>query len=239
MGSHRARVAGHATRGAGRRAGLSFAARAGREEAGREGPEPEGGHPDLRQASTQHGREIAEVFPAPQVDLYGSTEAGYLFVGEAFKDNSQVIDANAFIELVPWRAELPDVFQIYVTTRDREAMPLLRYHTGDIVQKFPTGFRLLGREGNLYFRADGSLVSPTDIDAALPADFRCWHYSLVQTGETRWDFHYVADHAPDHRAIETALAQLIGGGARVNAFRRRFIAPAASGKFALLKPLGR
>jgi phenylacetate-CoA ligase len=196
-------------------------------------------------ASTQHGRQIAEVFPAPQVDLYGSTEAGYLFVGEAFKDNSQVIDANAFIELVPWRptstgspqAELPDVFQIYVTTRDREAMPLLRYHTGDIVQTFPTGFRLLGREGNVYFRADGSLMSPTDIDAALPDDFRCWHYSLIQTGETRWDFHYVADHAPDHRAIEIALAQLIGDGARVNAFRRRFIAPAASGKFALLKPL--
>ena len=54
-------------------------------------------------ASTQHGRRIAEVFPAAQVDLYGSTEAGYLFVGEAFKDNSQVIDANAFVELVPWR----------------------------------------------------------------------------------------------------------------------------------------
>ena len=29
------------------------------------------------------------------------------------------------------------------------------------------GFRLLGREGNLFFRADGSLVSPTDVDAAL------------------------------------------------------------------------
>lgn len=190
-------------------------------------------------ASTQHGRRIAEVFPAPQVDLYGSTEAGYLFVGEAFKDNSQVIDANAFIELIPWRADLPDVFQIYVTTRDREAMPLLRYHTGDIVQTFPTGFRLLGREGNLYFRPDGSLVSPTDVDAALPAEFACWHYSLVQTGETRWDFHYVADHAPAHREIETALARLLGGGARVNAFRRKFIAPAASGKFALLKPLGK
>ena len=190
-------------------------------------------------ASTQHGKRIAEVFPAAQVDLYGSTEAGYLFVGEAFKDNSQVIDANAFIELVPWRAELKDIFQIYVTTRDREAMPLLRYHTGDIVQKFPTGFRLLGREGNLFFRADGSLVSPTDIDAALPESFACWHYSLVQTGETRWDFHYVADETADHRAIETALAQLLGGGARVNAFRRKFIAPAASGKFALLKPLAK
>jgi phenylacetate-CoA ligase len=190
-------------------------------------------------ASTQHGRRIAEVFPAAQVDLYGSTEAGYLFVGEAFRDNSQVIDANAFVELVPWRADLPDVFQIYVTTRDREAMPLLRYHTGDIVQKFPAGFRLLGREGNLFFRADGSLVSPTDVDAALPESFRCWHYSLVQTSESRWDFHYVADETAAHREVETALARLLGGGARVAAFRRKFIAPAASGKFALLKPLAR
>ena len=190
-------------------------------------------------ASTQHGRRIAEVFPAAQVDLYGSTEAGYLFVGEAFKDNSRAIDANAFIELVPWRANLPDVYQIYVTTRDRVAMPLLRYHTGDIVRKFPTGFRLLGREGNLFFRADGSLVSPTEVDAALPADFACWHYSLVQTGETRWDFHYVADETAAHRDVEMALAQMLGGGARVNAFRRKFIAPAASGKFAQLKPLAR
>jgi phenylacetate-CoA ligase len=190
-------------------------------------------------ASTQHGRRIAEVFPAAQVDLYGSTEAGYLFVGEAFKDNSQVIDANAFLELEPWRSGLPEVYQIYVTTRDREAMPLLRYHTGDIVQRFPSGFRLLGREGNLHFRADGSLVSPTDIDAALPDGFACWHYALVQTGGTRWDFHYVADQTAEHRKIETGLARMLGGGVRVNAFRRKFIAPAASGKFALLKPLAR
>jgi len=190
-------------------------------------------------ASTQHGRRIMEAFPAPQVDLYGSTEAGYLFVGEAFKDNAQAVDANAFIELVPWRAELPGVFQIHVTTRDREAMPLLRYHTGDIVQKFSTGFRLLGREGNLYFRPDGSLVSPTDIDAALPADFACWHYSLVQTAADRWDFHYVADDIAPHRDLETSIAAVLGDGVRVNAFRRRVLAPAASGKFALLKPLAR
>jgi phenylacetate-CoA ligase len=190
-------------------------------------------------ASLQHSRRIAEVFPAPQVDLYGSTEAGYLFVGEAFKDDLQAIDANAFIELVPWRAELPDVAQIYVTTREREAMPLLRYHTGDIVQRRATGFRILGREGSIYFRPDGSLVAASDVDEALPADFRCWHYSLIQTGENRWDFHYVADETAAHREIETALAQLLGGGARVNAFRRKFIAPAASGKFALLKPLAK
>ena len=188
-------------------------------------------------ASLQHSRRIAEVFPAPQVDLYGSTEAGYLFVGEAFKDDSKAIDANAFIELAPWRDGHPDVFQIYVTTRDREAMPLLRYHTGDVVQRRETGFRILGRENGLYFRPDGSLVSVSDVDAALPAAFACWHYVLVQTAAARWDFHYVADETADHRELEAALARLLGPETRVNAFRRRAIAPAASGKFALLKPL--
>ncbi len=188
-------------------------------------------------ASLQHSRRIAEVFPAPQVDLYGSTEAGYLFVGEAFKDNSRVIDDNAFVELVTYRGRA-DVFQIVVTTRDREAMPLLRYHTGDIVQRFATGFRVLGRESGLFFRADGSLVSPHDIDAALPSAFQCWHYSLVQTTDNRWDFHYVSDEvAPPE--LEVALAGVLGDGHRVVAFRRRFIAPAASGKFALLKPLSK
>jgi phenylacetate-CoA ligase len=117
-------------------------------------------------------------------------------------------------------------------------MPLLRYHTGDIVRRTPSGYRLLGREGGLFFRADGSLISPSEVDDALPEDFACWHYSLVQTSETRWDFHYVADHiAP--KSVETALAGVLGVGARVAAFRRRFIAPAASGKFALLKPLSK
>jgi phenylacetate-CoA ligase len=187
-------------------------------------------------ASLQHSRRIAEAFPtAAQVDLYGSTEAGYLFVGEAFKDDSRVIDSNAFVELEPYR-NLRDTFQIYVTTRGREAMPLLRYHTGDIVKKLATGYRLLGRERDLYFRPDGSSVSPYEIDAALPQDFACWHYSLVQTAENRWDFHYVADHVASSE-VAIALARMLGEGVRVNAFRRRVIAPAASGKFSLLKPL--
>ncbi len=190
-------------------------------------------------ASTQHGRRIAAAFPAPQVDLYGSTEAGYLFVGEAFRDDSRAIDENAFIELVPWRPDMPGVHQIHVTTRGREAMPLLRYHTGDIVKAMPDGFRILGRERDLYFRPDGSLVSPCDIDAALPAAFTCWHYCLSQTGANRWDFHYVADRTAHGQDVEAALAGLLGPGVRVNAFRRKSLAPAASGKFSLLKPLAK
>ena len=189
-------------------------------------------------ASHQHSRRIAEVFPAVQVDLYGSTEAGYIFVGDAFADNLRAIDGNAFVELVAWRPELPDVFQINVTTRDREAMPLLRYFTGDIVRRTPTGYRILGRERDLFFRADGRVVSAFEIDAAMPENFACWHWSLVQGSDNRWDFQYVGDEAAP-AGLDQALAAALGEGMRVNLFRRKFIQPAASGKFALLKPLAR
>lgn len=190
-------------------------------------------------ASRQHGARLAEAFPgAAQVDLYGSTEAGYLFVGDAFGDNARVIDANAFVELAPWREGSHDVFQIYVTTRDREAMPLLRYHTGDLVRRLPTGYRILGREKDIFARPDGGLVTAHEVDAAWPADFACWHWSLTQSSENRWEFHYVADGiAP--AGLEITLARVLGPGARVALFRRKSIQPAASGKFALLKPLAR
>ncbi len=189
-------------------------------------------------ASRQHSRRIAEVFSAAQVDLYGSTEAGYIFVGDAFRDNLHAIDGNAFVELVPWKAGLADIFEINVTTRDREAMPLLRYSTGDIVRRVASGYRILGRERDLFLGADRRLVSAFEIDAAMPEDFACWHWSLVQGSDHRWDFQYVAD-AVAPKNLDQALAAALGVNTRVNLFRRKFIQPAASGKFSLLKPLGR
>ena len=298
-------------------------------------------------ASVVHGRRIAEAFPgAGLVDLYGSTEAGYIFVGGAFGDEMRVIEGNAFVELVPWggavgagggeKSQIPkslpseatdmtipnkfqitnskfqkggatsravesgdesphsimggEVFEVLVTTRGRVAMPLLRYRTGDLLRRCARGFRVLGREGGVFARGDGEIISPAEIDAVIPEGFACWHYSLVQTGEARWDFHYVADEAAP-RGIEEAIAgvlapacggnpksqnpksqinsksQIPNGGhvaslgtkedggteetdecgvrraecgeVRVNVFRKKVIAPAASGKFALLKPLGK
>ena len=190
-------------------------------------------------ASRQHSRRIEEAFPgAVQVDLYGSTEAGYLFVGDAFADNLRAVEGNAFLELTPWREGEAEVFQVNVTTRDREAMPLLRYHTGDIVRRTPTGFRILGREKDLHFRADNTVVSAFEVDAVLPENFACWHWSLVQGSTQRWDFQYVADE-PAPKGLEQAVASVLGEDVRVNLFRRKFIQPAASGKFALLKPLAR
>ena len=115
-------------------------------------------------------------------------------------------------------------------------MPLLRYRTGDLVRRLPWGYRILGREKDLHFRSDGVVISAYEIDHALPENFSCWHWSLVQVSENRWEFQYVAEAAAP-AGLESALAVALGGGARVTLFRRKFIQPAASGKFALLKPL--
>jgi phenylacetate-CoA ligase len=189
-------------------------------------------------ASLVHSQRIAEAFPVPQVDLYGSTEAGYLFVGDAFADNSRVIDGNAFIELEQIRADLPEVFRAIVTTRGREAMPLLRYVSGDAVLRTPTGFRVLGRERDLSFRADGSLFTTLDIDRAIPADWVCWHYCLRQVSAERWNFEYVAEHTAP-KGLADVLTRVLGGDVRVNLFRKRLLPPAPSGKFSLLKPLAK
>jgi phenylacetate-CoA ligase len=185
-------------------------------------------------ASRVHGRRIARAFPVPQVDLYGSTEAGYLFIGDAFADNSRAIDANAFIELEPHSEDRPGVYSVIATTRGRKAMPLLRYRTGDVVEEGPGGYRLLGRERDLLFREDGKAITVARVDRAIPVDFECWHYCLTRVSDQRWNFEYVAEHnAPG--GLDRALARVLGGDVRVNVYRRRLIRPSASGKFALIK----
>lgn len=187
-------------------------------------------------ASRVHSERLKEVFGVPQVDLYGSTEAGYLFVGDAFADNSRVIESNAFVELEPLRDDQPGVFRIIVTTRGREAMPLLRYVSGDVVMKTEHGHRVLGRERDLSFRKDGSLFTTLDVDRAIPMDLPIWHYCLRQVSPDRWNFEYVADQTVS-QDLADRLVEVLGGDVRVSLFRRRLLQPSPSGKFALLKPL--
>jgi phenylacetate-CoA ligase len=103
---------------------------------------------------------------------------------------------------------------------------------------FPSGYRIIGRERDLFFNPDREVISAFEIDEALPMNFTCWHWSLVQASENRWDFQYVADEgAPE--GMEQSVAAALGQGMRVNLFRRKFIRPASNGKFSLLKPLAR
>lgn len=82
-----------------------------------------------------------------------------------------------------WRAGLQDVFQTNITTRDRDGTPLLRSSTGEIVRRTPTGYRILGRDGDLFFNPEGRAIPAFELVEARPAIFACWHWSLVQVAD--------------------------------------------------------
>jgi phenylacetate-CoA ligase len=176
-------------------------------------------------------------FPAPQVDLYGSTEAGYLFVGEAFGTtpgrSTRTRSSSSCRGARARPASTRSTSRPGAARRCRSCATTPATSSSDA----RTASGSSGRERDLHFRPDGSLVSADDVDAALPADFSCWHYCLDARRARAAGTSTMWPTAADGRGVEAALAGLLGPGVRVNAFRRKSIAPAASGKFSLLKPL--
>ena len=196
----------------------------------------------LRQGEYPARPSIAGV-PCP-VDLYGSTEAGYLLsagVQGQFAGDQQRVRRTRAVAAVSTRSansgpagSSPADCQTFRLCDDARSGgdAALRY-TGDIVRRFPTG-SVARAGGHVLFQADGTLVSPTDIDAALPEDFACWRRSCRRA--KRWDF-------TTWRTMLRSTAT--GDGARADVGQRRagerFPAEVhhrrRAGKFALLKPL--
>ncbi|MBK9375113.1 MAG: hypothetical protein IPN03_15675 [Holophagales bacterium] len=161
-------------------------------------------------ASREHGRRIAEAFrrPAESRPLTGSTpqasypnSGGRRLRGQLAADRRQCVHRARVVSRPP-----RGVQKVGRRPRGRRAGDAAAaYLTGDVVQRFRAAshnsLRGAGRHEapRLHFRRDGSLVSPADIDRALPDDFACWHYCLIQTGETAWKFDYVAEHSAGPR----------------------------------------
>ena len=223
VGPDRLRAPGDAARDPRGRTGLPFAPGPGREEARRPVPSLRAVILTYGKASRQHGRRIAEVFPGARRSISTARpRRGTFLSARPFGTIPRRSTAMPSSSSCRGGRSCPDVFQIYVTTRDREAMPLLRYHTGDIVQR--TASRASGSSaasGTCFSGRTARLCPPTTSMPPCPADFACWHYALVQTGDAAGISTMSPTHRPTTGPIEAALAPAPGAGVRVNAFRRR------------------
>jgi len=189
---------------------------------------------NVRRLLTRH-------FACPIIDLFGSTELGYLYYGDKHGRYRPYLDQMS-LELIPVAAG-GDIYSLIVSSMRNPYMPLIRYRSGDCVQTLdgspdPSKIRrFCGREKELL-RGPHGLVSQADFDdwvsAAAPTVFV---YQLRHTDSQRARLHYTTfDDAPLGHDAAGQLRNEIrkGTGLDCSLAHLPHIAIGESGKYAWL-----
>ncbi len=163
------------------------------------------------QITAQHRAQTESVFRVPVVDVYLSSEVGYM----AFEVPGEVgykVSPHHILETVHGSAEL------LATHLHSSAMPFIRYRTGDLgdlaVQKgFPVLVRLTGRLNQMIQLPGGKTLHPyvllKALERLLSADYR-----VTQTAPHRFVVR-VASADADQTAIREAVRAILGAEAEV------------------------
>ncbi|MFJ4685338.1 hypothetical protein [Streptomyces sp. NPDC088789] len=179
----------------------------------------------------------------PVVDLFGSTELGYLYYSDRDGRYHPYLDRMS-LELIPVAQGSP-VHSLIVTSVRNPYMPLIRYRSGDCVRTLDGSpdpakvTRFCGREKELLPTPNG-LVSHGDLDDrvrdASPRVFLTRLHAPGDDGGPVRLRYTTFDGGPLERAENTALEKLVGEltGLRCETEHRTHIPIGKSGKYAWL-----
>ncbi|MGH6942695.1 MAG: phenylacetate--CoA ligase PaaK [Geminicoccaceae bacterium] len=166
-------------------------------------------------------QEIEERFAMDAVDIYGLSEViGPGVANECIeaKDGLHVWEDHFYPEVIdPATGEaLPDGErgELVLTTLTKEAMPVIRYRTGDLTRLLPGTARSMRRMERITGRTDDMLIIrgvnlfPTQIEELILADSRLTpHYLLEVKRERRLDeLTVVVEAKPEAAALVTRTA---------------------------------
>ncbi len=187
-------------------------------------------------------RYLQQHFECPIIDLFGSTELGYLYYSDRHGRYWPYLD-KMHLELIPVEAG-STIYSIIVSSVRNPYMPLLRYRSGDCAETTdgsPDPLRIrrfCGRERELLRLDRGGLISQADLDdwiaAAAPSIFV---YQLHPEGPQRARLLYTTfDGRPVDPAAAREVRQRIAEGAGLHCAleHRAHIAIGKSGKYAWL-----
>ena len=164
--------------------------------------------------SVVHRKIIARVFGVPVFNLYGSTEAGHLLI-ENERGEMRGCDENVFYEII--NADKNGVGELVVTTLTNEIMPLLRYRTGDLVQRIGENYLVHGRLRDALRRRDGKRVTTLEVDRCFEGVSGIAHYQLRQAGSGEGQMRLAGDEvtsrgtAGGERLLTSSPTGLDGG----------------------------
>ncbi|KYF55244.1 hypothetical protein BE08_36510 [Sorangium cellulosum] len=187
-------------------------------------------------------RFLQQHFECPIIDLFGSTELGYLYYSDRHGRYWPHLE-SMHLELIPVE-EGSTIYSMIVSSVRNPYMPLLRYRSGDCAETVdgsPDPLRIrrfCGRERELLWLDRGGAVSHAHLDdwiaAAAPSIFL---YRLHPEGTRRARLLYTTfDGRPIDPAAARALRRLLQEGAGLEGVleHRAHIAIGKSGKYAWL-----
>ncbi|MFD7301044.1 hypothetical protein ACFV83_08955 [Streptomyces pharetrae] len=180
-------------------------------------------------------------FDCPVVDLFGSTELGYLFYSDT-EGGYQPYLEDMSVELIPVEPD-SGIHSLIVTSVRNPYMPLVRYRSGDCVRTRDGSadperiVSFCGREKELL-PTPGGPVSQADLDARIAGICtRVFQYQLHLTGEVGSHLSYATfDDAPlspgETAELSASVTALTGRACQVE--HRTGIPIGRSGKYAWL-----
>ncbi|MER0478163.1 hypothetical protein ABR737_07365 [Streptomyces sp. Edi2] len=186
-------------------------------------------------------RFLHQHFTCPVIDLFGSTELGYLYFSDRRGTYRPHLDKMS-VELHPV-ADGSTIHQLIVTSVRNPFMPLVRYRSGDCVRTVdgtPDPEKITqfcGREKELLDTSHGP-VAQGDLDRCIgEASPQVFVYQLQLTGEATARLVYTTfDGTPVEpdgvAALEEALGELTGRRCRLD--HRPHLPIGKSGKYAWL-----
>ncbi|BDH11963.1 hypothetical protein [Streptomyces hygroscopicus] len=186
-------------------------------------------------------RFLHQHFACPVIDLFGSTELGYLYYSDRRGTYWPHLDKMS-VELHPVTTG-STIYQLIVTSVRNPHMPLVRYRSGDCVRTLdgtPDPGKIsqfCGREKELLSTPHGP-VAQGDLDRCIgETSSQVFVYQLRLTGDSEAQLVYTTFHgAPVDPAEAAALEESIGEltGRRCRLAHRAHIPIGKSGKYAWL-----
>ena len=106
---------------------------------------------------------LEEAWGARVLDVYGMTECGYVVAGESEAGRGLHVGTRVLVEVVDPASDgvLPDgeVGELVFTTLEQDAMPFLRYRSGDLGSRCPENGRFVGQTiGKVVGRKDDMVI---------------------------------------------------------------------------------
>jgi phenylacetate-CoA ligase len=178
-------------------------------------------------------------FKAPIVNLFGSTELGFLFSSSRnIKIESYFSDLD--LELIPINKK-DNIFSLIVTSFRNPYMPLVRYRTGDCVETLDGSnnpskiVRVCGREKELFKRRDGRFLAHANLDDVISKHYsNIFQYQIVVSSSGVLFRYTTFDDSPvGSTGLTSVLEDILSVSCKVEF--EESIAPGGSGKYFWLK----